>query len=47
MFYEYESGDHSSKEALKYIIPGLTKDQPRHGYEIIRILEDRTRLLFT
>jgi DNA-binding PadR family transcriptional regulator len=28
---------------LKYIILDLLKDQPRHGYDIIRALEDRMR----
>src|SRR3954447_24313770 len=28
---------------LKYVILDLLKDQPRHGYDIIRALEDRMR----
>jgi DNA-binding PadR family transcriptional regulator len=28
---------------LKYVILDLLKDQPRHGYDIIRALEDRSR----
>jgi DNA-binding PadR family transcriptional regulator len=28
---------------LKYVILGLLKDQPRHGYDIIRALEDQAR----
>ena len=42
MFHDRGLGDHSPKGALKYIILDLIRDQPRHGYEIIRILEDRT-----
>jgi DNA-binding PadR family transcriptional regulator len=33
----FERGD------LKYVILELLKDQPRHGYDIIRALEDRMR----
>jgi len=42
MFHDHGPGYHSPKGALKYIILDLIKDQPRHGYEVIRILEDRT-----
>lgn len=42
IFNDHGPGDHSPKGALKYIILDLIKDQPRHGYEIIHILEDRT-----
>jgi DNA-binding PadR family transcriptional regulator len=34
------------KGALKYIILDLIKDQPNHGYQIIRILEKRTHGLY-
>ncbi len=40
--HRHGPGHHSPKGALKYIILDLIRDQPRHGYEIIRILEDRT-----
>jgi DNA-binding PadR family transcriptional regulator len=30
------------KGDLKYVILGLIADKPRHGYEIIRILEERS-----
>ena len=32
-----------SRGDLKYVILDLLKDQPRHGYDIIRALEDRMR----
>ena len=31
---------------LKYVILELLKDQPRHGYDIIRALEDRARGMY-
>lgn len=31
------------KGDLKYVILGLIADRPRHGYEIIRILEERSQ----
>src|SRR5229473_6224987 len=31
------------KGDLKYVILDLLKDQPRHGYDIIRALEERMR----
>jgi len=30
------------KGDLKYVIPDLIKDKPRHGYEIIRALQERS-----
>lgn len=42
MFHDRGFRDHSPKGALKYIILDLIRDQPRHGYELIRIMEDRT-----
>jgi DNA-binding PadR family transcriptional regulator len=35
------------KGALKYVILDLLKDQPSHGYEIIRALEDRFHGFYT
>ena len=34
------------KGDLKYVILDLIKDKPRHGYEIIRILEERSHGLY-
>ena len=35
------------KGDLKYVILGLINDNPRHGYEIIRILEEHSHGLYT
>lgn len=35
------------KGDLKYVILDLIKDKPRHGYEIIRILEERSHGFYT
>ncbi|MFC1925685.1 PadR family transcriptional regulator [Chloroflexota bacterium] len=35
------------KGDLKYVILDLIKDKPRHGYEIIRSLEERSHGLYT
>ena len=43
-FIEFEGRGHGrffGKGDLKYVILDLLKDKPRHGYEIIRALEDR------
>jgi DNA-binding PadR family transcriptional regulator len=45
-FFEFEGHGHGharffEKGDLKYVILDLLKDKPRHGYEIIRALEDR------
>src|SRR4030042_1692422 len=32
---------------LKYVILDLIKDKPRHGYEIIRLLEERSHGFYT
>ena len=37
----FEKGD------LKYVILDLLKDKPRHGYEIIRALEERFHGFYT
>jgi DNA-binding PadR family transcriptional regulator len=34
------------KGDLKYVILDLIKDKPRHGYEVIRILEERSHGLY-
>jgi DNA-binding PadR family transcriptional regulator len=35
------------KGDLKYVILDLIKDKPRHGYEIIRLLEERSHGFYT
>ena len=35
------------KGDMKYVILDLIKDKPRHGYEIIRILEERSHGFYT
>jgi DNA-binding PadR family transcriptional regulator len=43
-FFDTERNPHSrvfKKGDIKYVILDLLKDKPRHGYEIIRELEDR------
>ncbi len=41
-FFEFERHSRMfEKGALKYVILGLLKDKPSHGYEIIRALEER------
>ncbi len=35
------------KGDLKYVILGLINDNPRHGYEIIKILEEHSHGLYT
>jgi DNA-binding PadR family transcriptional regulator len=44
-FGERES--HFQKGDLKYVILDLLKDKPRHGYEIIRELEEMSHGLYT
>ena len=42
MFHEPRYESPFQKGDLKYVILDLIKDKPRHGYEIIRILEERS-----
>ena len=41
-FHRQAREDSFQKGDLKYVILDLLKDKPRHGYEIIRELEDRS-----
>ena len=41
-FHGPPHGSPFQKGDLKYVILDLIKDKPRHGYEIIRILEERS-----
>ncbi|MEA1958162.1 MAG: PadR family transcriptional regulator [Chloroflexota bacterium] len=45
--YEYSyKYSHFGKGDLKYVILDLIKDKPRYGYEIIRVLEERSMGLY-
>jgi DNA-binding PadR family transcriptional regulator len=46
MFHGPPQGSPFQKGDLKYVILDLIKDKPRHGYEIIRILEERSHGLY-
>ncbi|MCX6000342.1 MAG: PadR family transcriptional regulator [Chloroflexi bacterium] len=42
MFHDSWRREHQPRGALKYVILDLIRDQPRHGYEIIQICEERS-----
>lgn len=42
MFHEHWQESPFQRGDLKYVILDLIKDKPRHGYEIIQILEERS-----
>ena len=47
-FFEFEGRARLfEKGDLKYVILDLLKDKPRHGYEIIRALEERFHGFYT
>jgi DNA-binding PadR family transcriptional regulator len=49
MFGPFNFFNHQSpfqKGDLKYVLLGLLKDKPRHGYDIIRALEEQSRGLY-
>lgn len=45
-YHQGRRGNVFQKGDLKYVILGLLKDNPRHGYDIIRELEERSRGLY-
>ncbi len=45
-YYHGRRSNTFQKGDLKYVILGLLKDNPRHGYDIIRELEERSRGLY-
>ena len=47
MFDEHGPESPFQKGDLKYVILGLIKEKPCHGYEIIRILEERSHGFYT
>jgi DNA-binding PadR family transcriptional regulator len=47
VFQEHWGGRTFQKGDLKYVILGLIKDKPCHGYEIIQRLEERSHGFYT